>query len=387
MSNRILVMVSHFCPHVGGLENSVLQIYTTMRTLYPHLEVDITCNNTEGAPGSEVYRGLHVYRTDCWKLLGGRYPIPRPGSLIRTLRMLSSRDYLFVNTHTRYFIDSLIGCIYAKLRRIPFIHTEQGASFTRVRSPFIRLASYLIDQTFGRIVLSLADELVTVSTAAGAFVLRLGGRDCHLIRHGVHAGSMAFDAAHSTKAPGSIVFVGRLVYEKGAQDLLYVLKDVRPDWHLKIVGDGDYRAALVQLVQDHGLEDRVEFCGFMDPGEVHELLARSLIFVNPTYAEGFGMVTIEAGLEGCAVIASNVGGQADIVEHGVDGFLIDGYEKLEKSRFGPLRERIEQLLRDPDLCRVFGQRMQKKVLTEFTWQKAAEAYYQLARGGPSTFPS
>ncbi len=314
-------------------------------------------------------------------MLGGRYPIPRPRSLLRTLRMLSGRDYLFVNTHTRYFIDSLIGCIYAKIRRIPFIHTEQGASFTRVRNPFVRLSSYLIDQTWGRIVLSRADEIVAVSAAAGAFALRLGGRDFRLIHHGVRALSMVFDGDHSKKSPGSIVFVGRLVYEKGAQDLLYVLKDVRQDWHLKIVGDGDHRTALEQLVRDYGLEDRVEFCGFVDPGAVHEVLAHSLIFVNPTYAEGFGMVTIEAGLEGCAVIAANVGGQEDIVEHGIDGFLVDGYEKLEKSRFDPLRERIEQLLRDPDLCRAFGERMRKKVMTKFTWQKAAEAYYQLARCG------
>ena len=377
MPNRILVFVNHFYPYIGGLENSVLRIYGTMKALYPKVEIDVVCNNTESVTEFETHRGLNIYRMECWNMLGRRYSVPKPGAIRRTLKNLRDHEYDFINAHTRFFVNSLIGFLYAKVRRIPYVHTEQGASFTKLDSAWVSSISYLVDQTFGRLIITGADRVVAISTAAGRFAQKLGANGFQVVHHGIDPGEAVFDGNFKKKTPRSLVCIGRLVYGKGIQDLLRVMKEIQTEWTLKIVGDGPYKGELERLVHEYRLDEQVEFCGFMNAHGVHALLARSRVFINPTYTEGFGITTIEAGLEGCTVIASYVGGQADIIEDGVDGFLIDGFENQEARRFDLMKAKIELLLKDAKLCRTLGQRLREKVIDEFSWEKAAEAYYRL----------
>jgi len=379
MTNRILVVVNHFYPYIGGLENSVLELYGKMKILYPEMEIDVICNNTERVIQQERYRGLNIHRMECWNILGHRYSIPKPFSMMKTFNDIRQNDYGYVNAHTRFFINSLIAFLFARMHKIMYVHTEQGASFTKLDNRLVSWMSYLVDQTVGRLILTFADRVVAISTAAGSFARRLGARDYRVIHHGVESKNRVFDGRFTSKEPGSLIAVGRLVYGKGIQDLLLVLKDIDLPFRLRIVGDGMYRNELEKRIQAYRLEDRVEFCGFLDSDDVHRLLAKSQVFINPTYTEGFGITTIEAGLEGCAIVASNVGGQADIIDEGVDGFLIDGFERQEPERFDLLRERLVQLLGDRKLCKTLGERIQQKVMEEFSWEKAAKAYAEMVK--------
>ena len=376
MSKRILVFTNHFYPYRGGLENAVLELYSTMKALHPEIEIDVICNNTEDVNPYEEYRGLNIHRIACWNILGRTYSIPKPWHIHETLCRLKNRRYRFVNTHTRFFINSAIGFFFAKLHGIRLVHTEHGASFTKLKNPLVTLVSFVFDQTLGRLILTQADEVVVVSKAAGRFARRLGAKKIQRIPNGIEVADKVFDDDFSKKEKNSLVFVGRLVYGKGVQDLLFVLKDIHGDWKLRIVGIGNYQEKLKELVQEYNLEDKVEFPGLLESTEVHRLLSKSRIFINPTYTEGFGITTMEAGLEGCAVVASNVGGQPDIIDDGMDGFLVDGFEKKEQRRFELLRDRIEKLLGDTMLCRTFGERISKKVTERFNWERTAEAYFR-----------
>jgi glycosyltransferase involved in cell wall biosynthesis len=378
VSKRILVFTNHFYPYRGGLENAVLELYSTMKVLHPEIEIDVICNNTEDVSPYEEYRGLNVYRIACWNILGGTYSIPKPRHVLKTLSRLKNRRYRFVNTHTRFFINSAIGFFFAKLCGFRLIHTEHGASFTKLKNPLVTLISFVFDQTLGRLILTQADDVVVVSRAAGRFARRLGAKDMQHIPNGIEVADKVFGGEFSKKEKNSLVFVGRLVYGKGVQDLLFVLKDIPGDWKLRIVGIGNYQEVLKRRVREYALETNVEFLGLLESAEVHHLLAKSQIFINPTYTEGFGITTMEAGLEGCAVVASNVGGQPDIIDDGTDGFLVDGFEKKEQRRFELLRDRIDKLLDDEKLCRTFGERIGRKVSERFNWERTAGAYYRFA---------
>jgi glycosyltransferase involved in cell wall biosynthesis len=113
---------------------------------------------------------------------------------------------------------------------------------------------------------------------------------------------------------GSFVVVGRLTSEKGIDALLR-------SWGkapLEIVGDGEERQALAQIAPQS-----VRFRGAVAASEVPDLLASARALLIPSRSEGLPRVVIEAFAAGVPVIASRVGGLPELVEHGVNGLLVD----------------------------------------------------------------
>lgn len=122
-----------------------------------------------------------------------------------------------------------------------------------------------------------------------------------------------------------LLFVGRLAAVKGVPVLLQALAQARtqrPDLRLTLVGDGPERAALTDLADTLGLGEAVEFTGYRSQSEVADLLARSDCLVLPSFAEGLPVVLMEAMAARLPVIATRVGGVAELVEHGVSGRLV-----------------------------------------------------------------
>jgi glycogen synthase len=113
-----------------------------------------------------------------------------------------------------------------------------------------------------------------------------------------------------------IVFLGRLVSDKGCDLLLYALgklkaKGLSPS--LTVIGDGPEMPALKALATELGLNAQVEFLGAMREGR-GQIVARHRIFAIPSrFAEPFGVVALEGVASGCAVVASAEGGLPDAV--------------------------------------------------------------------------
>jgi glycogen(starch) synthase len=114
-----------------------------------------------------------------------------------------------------------------------------------------------------------------------------------------------------------LIFVGRLVSDKGVDGLLRALalvrdRDLRPG--LTIVGDGPERSLLEKLVEELGLNDQVRFTGSKSPRDIADLFRQHTILVVPSlWEEPFGVVALEGIASGCAVIASKGGGLPEAV--------------------------------------------------------------------------
>jgi glycosyltransferase involved in cell wall biosynthesis len=135
-----------------------------------------------------------------------------------------------------------------------------------------------------------------------------------------------------------IIYVGRLIKEKGVQNILYALEGIEIDYHLKIVGDGPFRGELVKITEEHNLKD-VEFCG--SRGDVPELLNSSEIFIHmPNWEEGFGITVVEAMAAGKICIVANSGAMPEIITDGVNGFIV------EKGNILALKEKIQEVSKD-----------------------------------------
>lgn len=119
-----------------------------------------------------------------------------------------------------------------------------------------------------------------------------------------------------------IVFVGRLIEDKGVQIIIETLRNIKQSFYFDIVGDGEYRKTLEKMVCEYGLQNRVTFWGTRS--DVTRFLSHADVFVHvPTLKEGFDITVVEAMASGLTCICSNSGGIPELIENGITGYLVD----------------------------------------------------------------
>lgn len=219
-----------------------------------------------------------------------------------------------------------------------------AAMFAGIRNPNIRVfcyahsnAAFLCDEKrksglavrkwIYRITFRKADKALAISQSVkNSLVQYLGIPEGHIevIYNGAILERFFHDRRSGEGKPLKLIYVGRLIEEKGVQTILESLsrlKDV--DYRFTVVGDGDYREPLSRLAQTLGIGDKVEFLGTRS--DVPELLARADVFVHlPACEEGFGIAVVEAMASGLLCICADRGALPEIVADGVNGFLIRG---------------------------------------------------------------
>ena len=173
-----------------------------------------------------------------------------------------------------------------------------------------------------------------------------------------------------------LIFVGRIVEQKGLVVLFESLKQLLPkypDLHLTVVGDGPDRQLLTDRAQAMGLDANVEFLGAKSQAEVAELLGQADIFVIPSYAEGVPVVVMEALGAAVPVVATFVGGMAELVEDGVTGYLVRPADPDQ------LADRIGDLAGDAGLRERLGRAGRERVSEHFDSSVEARRLGQLFR--------
>jgi glycogen synthase len=108
----------------------------------------------------------------------------------------------------------------------------------------------------------------------------------------------------------SVLFVGRLVGEKGAADLIDAFSrcSARNAWSLTIVGDGPERDALRERACRMGMADRIHFAGMLSPAAVADVMRTHRILCVPSHQETFGIVALEGMACGCVLVHSDCPG-------------------------------------------------------------------------------
>ena len=150
-----------------------------------------------------------------------------------------------------------------------------------------------------------------------------------------------------SEAP-TAVFAGRLVKEKGVDVLLRAFAKASgrvPGSRLVIAGDGPERKNLEALASRLNLTPSVRFAGYLQQEEMNDALKGAWVQVIPSlWDEPFGIVAIEAMARGASVVASSSGGLGEIIEPGVDGFLVPPGDA------DVLSEKLTALLTDKNLA-------------------------------------
>ena len=166
-----------------------------------------------------------------------------------------------------------------------------------------------------------------------------------------------------------ILFMGRLVYEKGVQHLISAMPKILAGYHdakLVIAGKGGMLDELRAQVNSLGISNKVYFTGYMDSKQVCKMYKCADVSVFPSTYEPFGIVALEAMLSGTPVVVSDIGGLNEIVEHGVDGM------KSYAGNPNSLADSILALLYNPQLADSVVKKAKAKVKNEFNWAKIAQ---------------
>jgi glycosyltransferase involved in cell wall biosynthesis len=177
-----------------------------------------------------------------------------------------------------------------------------------------------------------------------------------------------------TKRPSDLIFVGRLVSEKGVDLLLEALSRLKAQElfpSLTIVGDGPERPLLEKLSERLGLGAQVRFAGAKRGADLADVLHRHRILVIPSrYAEPFGVVALEGIACGCVVVGSSEGGLPEAI--GPCGLTFPNGDVQA------LTETMSKLLREPNEC----ERLRVNAgahLDQFKSETIAQSYLTLFR--------
>ena len=163
----------------------------------------------------------------------------------------------------------------------------------------------------------------------------------------------------------NITYVGRIIKEKGVLKLISIFNKLSSKYNieLNIAGDGPI---LNQIKEENKDNQSIHILGKLTHEEVMDLLAKTDIFVNPSYfPEGLPTSILEAGLMKCAVVATPMGGTAEILDSDNIG-LICGFEEDE------IEEKIVKLLDSKEEREKLGENIHNRVIDEFSWDATAK---------------
>ena len=163
-----------------------------------------------------------------------------------------------------------------------------------------------------------------------------------------------------------VLFVGRLVEQKGLHFLLKAIKDTRIP--VVVVGGGPLYSNLKELCRRLEIERQVHFVGGVPLADLRKLYSQANLFVIPSIAEGFpgGLVALEAMASGLPVIASRTHGIESVIHDGFNGFLFNVGDAEG------LRSILVRLFDDVELAKRMGVYSRKIAEDQFSWSRIAE---------------
>lgn len=178
-----------------------------------------------------------------------------------------------------------------------------------------------------------------------------------------------------------LLFVGRVVRQKGLDLVLQALPALPAGVTLRVVGDGPARPALEAQAETLGIADRVSFLGWLGRDELPSAYAGADLFVFPSRDEGMPNAVLEAMAAGLPVMGTRIAGNRDLIVDGETGLMVEADDAAG------LRMGLERLVKDPELRMRMGAQGRRRVLEHFSWRAVASAYRELALGTAVATPT
>jgi glycosyltransferase involved in cell wall biosynthesis len=173
-----------------------------------------------------------------------------------------------------------------------------------------------------------------------------------------------------------IVYVGRIISKKGIDILIKAMPETLksfPNACFVFVGGGNI-PLYKEMIKNKGISEKnYLFTGHMGYLERAKIFRKATVFVNPSFFENCSISILEAMSSGCAVVASNVGGNPELIQSGKNGLLVRAFDSKEFART------IISLLKDESFNSMIGKEARLTVERSFSSTKCAENTYKVYR--------
>ena len=319
--------------------------------------VDCVTTHFQDLPQNETVNGVNVFRVP---VLGGRtksaagfmslvsFPLC---AFRKAIHLCNENKYDVIDTHFAVPTGPL-GVWVSKLKKIPlnlFIYGGDIYDPSKKLSPH----NHAIFRTVVNYVLNNSFRVIAESNNIKDSVFLY-----YKCKKSVEVIPVAFDYYSFKPASRTelklnmdkkyLISVGRLVKRKDYDTLLKAFVELgRQDVEILLLGSGPEMEHLKGLAATLKIENKVHFLGFVSEEEKYQYLNISDVYVLSSLHEGFGIVLQEAMQVGLPIIATNHGGQVDLIEDGVNGFLVDVGD------FKAIAGHVEKLLDDKALAGSF----------------------------------
>ena len=181
-----------------------------------------------------------------------------------------------------------------------------------------------------------------------------------------------------------ILYVGRLVYEKGIQNLIGAMPKILQNYNdakLVVAGRGGMLDELRAEAEYLGISNKVYFVGYCDSKKVQKMYKCADVAVFPSTYEPFGIVALEAMLAGVPTVVSDIGGLNDIIDHGITGM------KAYAGNSNSIADSVLALLFDQKLCAQVSKNAISKVKECYNWNTITDATLKIYNKAVSTTSS
>lgn len=366
---KILFWNQFYLPVIGGVEILTARLAVRLKMLGHEVAV-IAGRHPLSLPETQTIDGIPVHRFPFVQALK-----PNTVDPLASFRILS-KTITAISALKKDFKPDIIHINVSDPS--PYFHLRSAKSWN---CPTVLSFQAAIDPLFltreGVLnsLLKDASEIIVPSKAAANNVAQHAGvphEKITPIAPGVPAKDFCLAEPSANDTISTFVFLGRVVDYKGVDTAIDAIASLRGRARLVVIGDGPHRERFEQDVKIRGLTHLVHFEGLVDDTRRKELLARGLAIVVPSrHEELFGMVAVEGSFSGLPVIASNIGGLAEIVIDGKTGLLVSPGSSSE------MAAAMEWLVNNRKLASEMGRAARLRSLSKYTIELTVESYQAL----------
>ena len=355
---NILQFTPYFPPHKGWLETVAEEIadYWTKKQYWEVINITFDVWQINNTNYSQKW--YKVYLLPSFDIIPN-FPVPKFWKnefwlIFKELKKyISKNENIRIISHTRFFLSSFIAWLFARRYWIKWIHIEHGSDYVKLSSKFKSKISYIYDKIIWKWIFKKADKILAISKACKKFIVdEFINREVEVFYRG-----MSFEnISENANKQGNIqfIFIWRLVTLKGVSDIINAYKKWKFTNKLVIIWDGEEKNNL-QNISDWC---NIEFLWFKDKDFIYKYLQENnCIVINPSYQEWMPTTVLEALMNSCPVIATNVWWTSEI-SNGSDlklfesgniweliekiQFSVKNYENLQWNSFFKIKEKFDR---------------------------------------------
>lgn len=370
---RILLINSEYPPMGGGAGNASAHLAAELVNLGQ--EVTVLTAHFDHLPQDSVERGVRILRIKAMRRKQDRSGALEQGIFLvaGSLGVLSLVRQWHPDVILAFFgiPGGAVAWATKFFTGIPYLVSLRGGDVPGFRpydfAIYHRMVAPLLHRVWRGAGAVVANSL-GLGALAGSFDQRV---EFLVIPNGVdiHRFSLPSDRTWETTR---MLFVGRLVYQKGVDLLIRALGSLKDiPWSLNLVGDGPRRADLENQSEALGIRQRINFKGWLNKEALLGEYNQANLFVFPSRHEGMSNAVLEAMACGLPVIASNISGNEELVVSGETGLLVPPEDP--RALNGALRVLLADFHRRMEM----GKASRIRVETGYTWDRTARQYLAL----------